>query len=296
VVDISVVIPTHERPSMVVRAVASALAQPAVREVIVVDDGSGPEVAAAVRDVRDKRVRFLRQDQGGGCRARNLGARHATADWLVFLDDDDELVLDGGDGVAAVLGHSRCGVVSWASRDVDQAGTEVGLRRPRAMGAAYDDVVALFDSGTFAVRRDAFEGVGGYADGLPSGPHHELALRLVPAVLAAGLTVCTSERVLVLGRRRPPGARGRQRAESLLGGARYVIERHRERLERDPRLLADHLAIAAVGAARLGDDREARRLLREAVRATPGSARHRLRLLLAYLPPLARRLWSRHEP
>lgn len=89
---VSVVIPTRNRPAMVVAAVESALAQTeGLLEVIVVIDGPDPSTIAALAvPQRDSRVRVLALDVSiGGAEARNRGVRHARGDWVAFLDDDD---------------------------------------------------------------------------------------------------------------------------------------------------------------------------------------------------------------
>ncbi|MGZ6296948.1 MAG: glycosyltransferase family 2 protein [Candidatus Limnocylindrales bacterium] len=88
----SVVIPTHARPALLMRAVLSALAQtvPEV-EVIVVVDGSDPATHEALAGLADPRLRAIElPTNGGACVARNRGVVEARADWIAFLDDDDE--------------------------------------------------------------------------------------------------------------------------------------------------------------------------------------------------------------
>ena len=91
-VTYSVLIPTHNRPRLLRACVESVLAQtfpPERFEIIVVDDGSRIPAARVLRDYLDTgRVRVLRQPQQGWARARQLGAREARGEILVFLDDD----------------------------------------------------------------------------------------------------------------------------------------------------------------------------------------------------------------
>jgi glycosyltransferase involved in cell wall biosynthesis len=90
--SVSVVIPTRNRPAMVVAAVESALAQTeGLLEVIVVIDGLDPStVAALALPQADSRVRVLALDVSlGGAEARNHGVRQARGNWVAFLDDDD---------------------------------------------------------------------------------------------------------------------------------------------------------------------------------------------------------------
>jgi glycosyltransferase involved in cell wall biosynthesis len=89
-VSVSVVIPAYNAAKYVGDAIDSVLRQgvPGL-EVIVVDDGSTDQTAAVVRGIRRKVV-YLRQPNSGACSSpRNLGASHATGEFLAFLDADD---------------------------------------------------------------------------------------------------------------------------------------------------------------------------------------------------------------
>ncbi len=88
---VSVVIPTHGRPGLVPRAVASATDQ-TLRdlEVIVVVDGPDPETESVLMDHADVRVRVIVNPAAvGGAAARNIGVAAAHGEWIAFLDDDD---------------------------------------------------------------------------------------------------------------------------------------------------------------------------------------------------------------
>ena len=86
---ISAVIPAFNREKTIGRAIESALAQtrPPI-EIIVVDDGSTDNTAAAVAAYRDS-VRYLYQPNAGVSAARNRGVELAIAPWVAFLDSDD---------------------------------------------------------------------------------------------------------------------------------------------------------------------------------------------------------------
>jgi len=95
---VSVVIPSHKRPALAQRAVASVLAQTfSDLEVIVVIDGADPASVAAMgrMQANDPRVRVIAvAEPVGGSEARNIGVRAAGAPWLALLDDDDEWMTD----------------------------------------------------------------------------------------------------------------------------------------------------------------------------------------------------------
>src|SRR5690349_5838732 len=86
---ISVVIPSYNAAAFVADGVESVFAQSyAPIEVIVVDDGSTDETAAALAPYLD-RIRYVRQDNAGPARARNRGLQEARGQWIAFLDADD---------------------------------------------------------------------------------------------------------------------------------------------------------------------------------------------------------------
>lgn len=88
---VSAVIPTRNRPELVIRAVHSALAQTYKRlEVIVVIDGPDADTESALRAIGDPRLLILSLPMSvGGSDARNAGVRSACGEWIAFLDDDD---------------------------------------------------------------------------------------------------------------------------------------------------------------------------------------------------------------
>lgn len=89
--DVSVVIPTRDRPGLLRLALFSALRQRGVDlEIVVVDDGSAEAVGPQIADVIDRRVRIVRRSTPSGVSAaRNDGISASTGGWIAFLDDDD---------------------------------------------------------------------------------------------------------------------------------------------------------------------------------------------------------------
>jgi glycosyltransferase involved in cell wall biosynthesis len=90
--EVTVVIPTCNRPDLATRAVHSALGQTYEDlEVLVVIDGPDPATERALAAIPDARLRVLPlAERGRAPNARNVGARAATGRWTAFLDDDDE--------------------------------------------------------------------------------------------------------------------------------------------------------------------------------------------------------------
>lgn len=87
---ISVILPTRERPELLARAIASVRSQVHRRwELLVVDNGGLAATADVVAGVADDRVRLLRHDEPGGCRARNVGLDAARGELVAYQDDDN---------------------------------------------------------------------------------------------------------------------------------------------------------------------------------------------------------------
>lgn len=89
--DLSVVVPTRNRPSLLPVAVASVLAQTYDDlEVVVVDDASDRPAIAALAGLDDHRIRLLRHETNIGlAAARNSGIAAARGERIAFLDDDN---------------------------------------------------------------------------------------------------------------------------------------------------------------------------------------------------------------
>ena len=92
---VSVVIPTYNRAEMVVRCVGSVVATGWENlEVVVVDDCSPDDTRERLRAAfgTDCRVRYIRNGRNSfQAVSRNVGARQSTGDYLLFLDDDNEV-------------------------------------------------------------------------------------------------------------------------------------------------------------------------------------------------------------
>jgi glycosyltransferase involved in cell wall biosynthesis len=85
---VSVIITTHNRPRLLLRAVESARRAASDVEIIVVDDASIDETAEVCRTLEG--VRYVRAERNQGVAgARNLGLMACTCEFVNFLDDDD---------------------------------------------------------------------------------------------------------------------------------------------------------------------------------------------------------------
>lgn len=185
-VDVSVVIATYNRASMLREAIDSVLAQTEpVREVIVVDDGSTDNT----RDVLSgygSRIVALYQPQSGASAARNRAIRAATGEWIAFLDDDD-IWLDSKIERQMVIakGNRNLGLVYCSDYAVDEKLQILWERAAAAenRGNVFDRLFVrnfIFTSCVIA-RRNAIEQVGYLAKDLRFAEDLDLWLRIAAA-------------------------------------------------------------------------------------------------------------------
>jgi glycosyltransferase involved in cell wall biosynthesis len=89
----SVIIPIYNKEPHIARAINSVLNQTFQDfEVVIVCDPSTDNSNAEVAKFTDSRIRVFHRDEPGpgGYAARNLGIKEAKAEWIAFLDADDE--------------------------------------------------------------------------------------------------------------------------------------------------------------------------------------------------------------
>jgi glycosyltransferase involved in cell wall biosynthesis len=287
----SVIIPTFNRAHLLPRAIRSVLDQSYPDfELIVVDDGSTDDTGQVVAAIEDSRMTYHYQESRGAAEARNKGVSRAKGRYVTFLDDDDEAAPDWLAEIAHAFQARQpavtcCGVIQTYHRN-GQTTEKVVL--PHDLGPMVDHQLGLFiTGGSFALRREVFDAVGGYASDLRAGQHTELSFRLIPYCQSKGLGVHCIMQPLVR-RHIHSGASIRKDPNALLQGSLYYLEHHTDRLRRDPRKYADHWAVAGVASMRLGQFDSARKYLKRAIRANPRNWRNYLRLFLARVPYLAR--------
>jgi glycosyltransferase involved in cell wall biosynthesis len=151
---VSVVIPTLDRPSLLLRAIDSVLRQSYQEiEVIVVVDKPSQDTLSAIQSLSDSRVRLIVNPYAptaGG--ARNAGADHATGEWIAFLDDDDEWLPNKLERQIAFASGRTPALVSCLSRVVTPSATYISPRVTYDNSTPLDEY--LFD------RRSLFGGTG----------------------------------------------------------------------------------------------------------------------------------------
>ena len=90
---VSIIIPAYNALRWLEKTLNSALAQTYSNiEVLVVDDGSTDGAGQWLSERYGLRVHYLWKENGGVSSARNFGLRHASGEYIQFLDADDLLL------------------------------------------------------------------------------------------------------------------------------------------------------------------------------------------------------------
>lgn len=172
---VSVVIPTRNRSSLLLRAINSVRNQTYTNlEIIVVDDASDDDTEFVVRAVGDPRIRYIRHHlQKGASAARNTGIREATGVFIAFLDDDDEWLPVKTEIQLAAIGNFAavlCSCTGAPKRDKDHK-REVRLSDLRRGPFARGGTGVLF-ARTEILKKTLFD------ETLPMGQDWDLFIRL----------------------------------------------------------------------------------------------------------------------
>lgn len=199
---VSIVIPTFNRAAFLPATIASVLEQdyPA-KEIVVVDDGSSDATAEVCARLP---VRYLRQENRGGCAARNAGAAHGAGELLVFLDDDDLLAAGSlAHRVNHWLRDTGCDFILGKVRRFTEA-------TPGRLDFIDDEsAIQILCLGAGMITRRGFEATGGFDESIKMGDSEEIDLWL--RMREAGQRQRFIDELCLLFRRHPGNATRHER-------------------------------------------------------------------------------------
>ncbi|MBT4137175.1 MAG: glycosyltransferase family 2 protein [Candidatus Latescibacteria bacterium] len=193
-VDVSIVIPTYNRSGSLERTLRSIGQNQYARtyDVTVIDDGSPDNTCQMLERLQKEMpypLNFHTQQNSGPAVARNLGISSTTGPYVVFLDDDHE-VLDGWlDALCDPLPDETVGVVNGKNDSVPDGGLAaryVCMRDEREAEKVAKDKERYLTSGNAGIRRETLESTGGFDPNYravfkgvaPGGEDTELGMRI----------------------------------------------------------------------------------------------------------------------
>ncbi|KRE24534.1 hypothetical protein ASE66_04715 [Bosea sp. Root483D1] len=138
-------------------------------EIIVVDQNIDDRLAPILDGWADRlRIKRVRAESRGVCRARNIGAAHARGQWLLFPDDDCWYPHDFLCRLDKL--RSEHPVAFYSGRAVDAQGrTIMGAFESKPGPIGRDSVWTTLIEWMMVVRRDAFEAASGFDEALGPG-------------------------------------------------------------------------------------------------------------------------------
>jgi GT2 family glycosyltransferase len=232
---VTIVIPTHDRPEHLVRAIASVVAQtlPDWR-LVVVDDGTAVPVSVP----SDPRIALVRHPVAlGPSAARNSGWQGADTALVTFLDDDDRLVPDYLEQVLPAFEAGSTTAMVFArqklvdpSLPLEEAVLLPGPRGTEPFTPRDDLGNGRFGCGhALTLLRSELERLGGFDPKLRYGEDYDLVTRLL---LSTSGTIRQTRSPAIYHTFQQEGglsraANGRRRALAHL----YIFRKNRRALE-----------------------------------------------------------------
>ncbi len=277
---VSVIIPTHNRPEYLARALASVQAQTMPDfEVFVVDDGSPDDRAAeVVRACNDPRIHYVRLPESRGpAAARNAGILRSTAPYIAFLDDDDEWLPEKLEVQLAAYGRlpSSVAVVYTARVTLHAASNQRTITR---FPSVFDPVNVgnTVTTSSVLVRRTHLADVGIFDERLAAVEDFDLWIRLFGCYRLVYL-----DTPLVVHRVHQQRVSQQHLRVGL--ALERLLDKHRTLLLRNPYRFGLQYALLAQQYRMIGETRRARIAFIHAVRIWLREPRSYLRLLRSLL-------------
>ena len=186
----SIIVPTYNRPSLLLRALESLKRQTfGYFEVIVSDDGSSSDTGSVIASLEDNRFKLLHNSiNTGASDARNRAIESCVGSFISFLDDDDEFLPSFLSSTLLAFGMCPSSVAcSWANVCNVRYAENVSAGRDYTKYALPTDsrIMPLDDCLTIGIgygvtiRGDTLRKVGGFDSSFKLVEDTDLILKLI---------------------------------------------------------------------------------------------------------------------
>lgn len=266
---VSVVIPTYNRSTLLVRAVESVLGQSFKDfEIIVVDDASTDDTYSVVRSFRDPRIVYVRNDSNKGVSAsRNVGISLSKGEFVAFLDSDDVWLPSKLDKQLLLFsGDSDIGMVYTGEVFVNERGEKIREMVPKYRGYIFNVLLGknFISPSSVMVRREVFYRVGLFNEELSYREDYELWLRIAKKYKVDAVCEPLTIRYIHTGERLSNNAM--ERIRSFF----YIMDSYRDDFAKNPKALARQYYELGKFYAKVGDSRNARSCFLKSFVTRPG--------------------------
>ncbi len=183
---VSVVIPTFNRAHLILKSINSVLQQTYKNiELIIVDDASSDNTEEVVTNLKDERIRYVKQEKNlGPSVARNKGIELANGKFVAFLDSDDQwypdkiekqvnLLMKSDESVGAVF----CGMEFYDFKTNERIGEHlitVDIKENFTKGKYFLTPPMV----TILAYKNILQEIGGFDDRLKANEDTELAIKI----------------------------------------------------------------------------------------------------------------------
>lgn len=189
---VSAIITTHNRKELLISAIESVLNQTYKNiECIVVDDASDDNTQEYIKKyIEEGKVKYIyisKEESKGGNYARNLGVKNAKANYVAFLDDDDEWFCEKIEKQMEQMqreqevGFVYCGTISEINQDkTKRIPQEINNEKYKEGDLSKEVLVHIIcTTSTILVKKELLEKIQLFDENLKFWQEYEMCIRLL---------------------------------------------------------------------------------------------------------------------
>ena len=140
---LSIIVPVYNVENYIERGIESLLRQTLKEiEIILVNDGSTDKSLEICKKykMKDQRIRIIDKQNQGVASARNIGIKYATADYIAFMDPDDEISADMYENLYFDIVKNECDISLCNYLKINKNNKNM-IKLPLSEGIYYKDKV-----------------------------------------------------------------------------------------------------------------------------------------------------------
>jgi len=283
---LSIVLPTMNRLPKLLQSIALVRLQRYSNWELIIIDDSIVDNSEKINSIGEPRVRYLhRKGKSGVSSARNEGVNLCTGTYLIFLDDDDSMDADWLHCFERLALNNNLPELLLCGFKVTSP-NESGTLEILPSGTLWKVIFP----GTFAIKIEFMKLIGGYDTRILYGENTELFFR----IRSSRHRLASSDEVHFHYIQSLDG--GSKNLHNLIQSHCIVLEKHRAFFSQNQDVKKFYLRMVGVALLKLGRFNKARSYLYESYCLGPFEGKALLRLVLSYIPFLARRVYPFLSP
>jgi glycosyltransferase involved in cell wall biosynthesis len=285
----SIIIPAFNASATIERTLMSVSSQ-IFRdfEVILVDDGSSDNTSHLTKNFNQVLVKCIQQSNQGVSAARNRGAKIAAGRYVLFLDADDEVTVTWLlDYYSLIMENPDLNIFFCNILMASDNKTAPKIITPFRLSERLDFLVNVIP-GSFCLKKDLFDQLGGFDSKLRFAENTELFIRLLQRPMLPLAAYSTSANLKYY--------------QSLVGGSKnfrnirysldYIIKKHHFFLSQELTIRHQYLQILGVVCMRLGEYTDPKKYFWQALKLKPFQFGTIIRFLISQSPFLMRKIYT----